>query len=279
VIKSKHKGFSGIRIIYQITKKEKLTMKKIISLLITAAMLLALGATLASCAHECTFSDEWSKDANAHWHVCENEKCEEIADKADHTWNEGEITAAATQEKEGTKTFTCTVCGQTKTEAVVFTGLTKDEWNAAFADSVFENFVYSEEASTTGGGVSVNSKTTYKLTKDDAWYKMTVADQSQEGFASNKAEADVVRKQLADSIKEMTSYDSFEYDAATKTYKASKPINIAAIGTSTSDVTLKFDGDKLVEIKYSISFTQSGISFNATSTVTLSDYGTVTLSK
>ena len=59
-------------------------MKKIISLLITAAMLLALGATLASCAHECTFSDEWSKDATAHWHVCENEKCEEIADKADH---------------------------------------------------------------------------------------------------------------------------------------------------------------------------------------------------
>ena len=254
-------------------------MKKFISLLITAAMLLTLGATLASCGHECTFSDEWSKDANSHWHVCEGKKCEEVADKADHTWNEGEITTPATQEADGEKTFTCTVCGQNKTEKVVFTGLSEKEWNAAFISSVFRNFTYTETASTSGSGVTVNTETIYKFTNDKAWYKMTVGQNAQEDSTDNLNDINTARNQLVDSIKDMTPYDSFEYDAETKTYKATKPIKVASLNASTSDITLKFDGEKLVEIKYEISFKQSGISFNATSTITLSDYGTVNLDK
>ena len=36
----------------------------------------------------------------------------------EHTWNEGEITTPATCTTEGVKTYTCTGCGETKTEAV-----------------------------------------------------------------------------------------------------------------------------------------------------------------
>ena len=45
----------------------------------------------------------------------------EIAKKP-HTWNTGKVTTAPQCEKEGVKTYTCTKCGATKTEAVEATG-------------------------------------------------------------------------------------------------------------------------------------------------------------
>ena len=45
----------------------------------------------------------------------------EIAKKP-HTWNAGKVTTAPQCEKEGVKTYTCTKCGATKTEAVEATG-------------------------------------------------------------------------------------------------------------------------------------------------------------
>ena len=38
--------------------------------------------------------------------------------KVDHTWNEGEVTKEPTCTEKGVKTYTCTVCGETKTEDV-----------------------------------------------------------------------------------------------------------------------------------------------------------------
>ena len=35
-----------------------------------------------------------------------------------HIWDEGKVTKEPTEEEEGVKTFTCTVCGETKTEAI-----------------------------------------------------------------------------------------------------------------------------------------------------------------
>lgn len=43
-----------------------------------------------------------------------------------HQWNDGEATAAATCAKAGTMTYTCTVCGETKTEELPATG--KHTW-------------------------------------------------------------------------------------------------------------------------------------------------------
>jgi hypothetical protein len=49
--------------------------------------------------------------------VCNKVEKVEI-EKLPHTWDEGKITKEATKEADGEKTFTCTVCGETKTEAV-----------------------------------------------------------------------------------------------------------------------------------------------------------------
>ena len=51
---------------------------------------------------------------------------EEIPAKG-HSWNEGEITTSPTCENAGVKTYTCTVCHETRTEAIAATGHTEEE--------------------------------------------------------------------------------------------------------------------------------------------------------
>ena len=58
---------------------------------------------------------EWTKhDDKQHKHSC---ICGDTQYAA-HTWDSGKVTEAPTHTKEGTKTYTCTVCGETKTEKV-----------------------------------------------------------------------------------------------------------------------------------------------------------------
>ena len=72
---------------------------------------------------------EWSSDKTHHWHKCTaHENCAEQMDKAEHDWDDGEVTKAATCAQKGERTFTC-ACGATKTEEIAqldhdFTG----EW-------------------------------------------------------------------------------------------------------------------------------------------------------
>ncbi len=71
--------------------------------------------------HEHLFGEDWQSDASNHWHVC---ACGEKSDVAEHTWDAGTVTKKPTATAEGVKTFTCTVCKQTKTEKVPATGST-----------------------------------------------------------------------------------------------------------------------------------------------------------
>lgn len=50
--------------------------------------------------------------------VLEGKPTETVPATGQHTWDNGKITLAPTTTKEGVKTFTCTVCKATKTEAV-----------------------------------------------------------------------------------------------------------------------------------------------------------------
>lgn len=49
---------------------------------------------------------------------CDAVEKDVVIEKIAHTWDEGKITKEATKEADGEKTFTCTVCGETKTDAV-----------------------------------------------------------------------------------------------------------------------------------------------------------------
>ena len=54
-------------------------------------------------------------------------KAQEVIPAKGHSWNDGEITTAPTCENAGVKTYTCTVCNATKTEAIDATGHTPVE--------------------------------------------------------------------------------------------------------------------------------------------------------
>ena len=65
------------------------------------------------------------KTAGAHCSVCGTViKAQEEIPAKGHSWNEGEITTSPNCENAGVKTYTCTVCNATKTEAISATGHT-----------------------------------------------------------------------------------------------------------------------------------------------------------
>lgn len=59
----------------------------------------------------------WESDNDDnHYHICS--VCSDKADVTPHSYDSGEITTPATETTEGVKTYTCSVCNHTKTEAV-----------------------------------------------------------------------------------------------------------------------------------------------------------------
>ena len=73
--------------------------------------------------HKHVWSTDWTKNSTHHWHDCTAAGCTitEASGKdgyALHTWNNGTVVKAATTTAAGIMEYTCTVCGQTKTEQI-----------------------------------------------------------------------------------------------------------------------------------------------------------------
>ena len=125
-------------------------MKKILAIILATLMIASFSACESAKEstdsndnaenHEHSYNSDWEKDDTYHWHACKDEKCESVSSKAEHTWDDGKITTPATAQADGVKTFTCTVCNQTKTQAEKFqdeniqvsTTVTESEWKTAF---------------------------------------------------------------------------------------------------------------------------------------------------
>lgn len=80
-------------------------MKKVVSVLLIAVMLVAV---LASCnTHEHVFAEEWTFDDDYHWHACTVEEgCKEQSEKAEHDF---EVVIG----DDGNPVNSCKVCGAT----------------------------------------------------------------------------------------------------------------------------------------------------------------------
>ena len=65
-----------------------------------------------------TYESEWSYDADSHWYAATCEHTNERKDEAAHAWDEGVVTIQPTEETDGERLHTCTVCDTTKTEAI-----------------------------------------------------------------------------------------------------------------------------------------------------------------
>ncbi len=64
-----------------------------------------------------------------------------IVDPCDNHWDEGVVTKAPTTETEGIKTYTCTVCGETKTEVIEKLPAPAASWNLELDGNIGMNFI------------------------------------------------------------------------------------------------------------------------------------------
>ena len=91
--------------------------RKSIAILLSVVLMLVIMLTACNCKKH-KFSTEWKYDDTSHWHECLKKKHSDVADKAEHTFNEGVVTTAPTETSEGVLTLTCTVCGYQKTKSI-----------------------------------------------------------------------------------------------------------------------------------------------------------------
>ena len=94
--------------------------KSLFTILAIALMFVLSLSVLTACNKDekHNFSEEWSNDETHHWHACADKGCKEIKDKAEHSWDGGNVTVEPTTEKEGAMVYTCTVCRREKTEKI-----------------------------------------------------------------------------------------------------------------------------------------------------------------
>lgn len=93
--------------------------KSFIAILAIAMVLVLSLALLTACNNKKhNFSSKWEYDETSHWHECMTKKHNDVADKADHTFDAGVVTTPATETTEGVLTLTCTVCGFQKTKSI-----------------------------------------------------------------------------------------------------------------------------------------------------------------
>lgn len=107
-------------------------MKKKIIIILSIVLCFVLCISLVACnknKHEP--KDEWTTSDAMHWKDCSTEGHTDKLNEGEHTFDSGKITTPATEEAEGVKTFTCTVCGYQKTESVPQAGHTfSDKWTS-----------------------------------------------------------------------------------------------------------------------------------------------------
>lgn len=253
-------------------------MKKLTSLLLITALLLSALSLFASCSHTCTFETTWSHDATNHWHACEGKNCTLTADQAAHTWNDGEITTKATQEAAGVKTYTCTVCSATKTEDVAFTGLSEADWNDVFKPALYDNCTFVMTTVASSAGVEVTTEMLYKVGSDKIYMCISMGGEKtyEHMFDEELAET---KQEMAEELLAMFAYANFTYDAEAKLYRAKGEIESALDGEKTTDMTLRFENGKPVEIKYTYDTVEEGVTVTVSNTIIFSDYGTTVVTE
>ena len=169
-------------------------MKKIkwlVAFLIVANLFLGVIGCKDPEIHIHTYSEAWTSDANEHWHAATCEHTTEVSGKATHSFGDWKVTQEPTEEAEGSREKSCTVCEYTVPEVIeklehkhkFAEEWTKDEthhWYAATCEHTTE--VSRKAAHSFGEYVSNNDATTEKdgtKTRECSvcGYKDTVTDE------------------------------------------------------------------------------------------------------
>ena len=169
--------------------------------------------------HTHSYGTDWKSDATNHWHAC---ACGEKKDKAVHTYDAGKITKDPTDTTEGIKTFTCTVCGATKTETIPATG----------PSTPTDPSIPATGPSTPTDPSIPTVGTKLKDSDDKAVYKLTSADKTN---LTVEFVAPVNKKEKSITIPETIKVDGITYmvtSIARNAYKNNRNITKITIGSN-----------------------------------------------
>ncbi len=235
-------------------------------------------AVAATCTQE-------GKTEGSHCSVCgEVIKAQETVAKLAHSYDEGKVTKEPTIAKKGVKTFTCTVCGATKTKKLAklkpvlklnATSITLKTKQSTEAVKIVEmakgDKVSSWKSSNTKivkvdkktGKITAQSKTgSAKITVTlKSGKKATVKVKVQSAEVKTKKITEVPKKlsikkgkkyQLAPVLSPLTSSQKLTYKSSnTKVAKVSKSGKITAVKAGTATITVK-SGSKTVKVKVTV---------------------------
>lgn len=93
------------------------------------------GAEFEKAAHTLD-KTKWEKDATNHWQICS--VCNYKTKAEAHKWDNGKVTKSATCVQKGVMTYTCTVCGATKTKELPITEHSWDGGNTTVKPTITE---------------------------------------------------------------------------------------------------------------------------------------------
>ncbi len=250
--------------------------KRILSLCMLLAFLLTATATLASCNRESThthaFPTEWKSDEAGHWRACAVTGCPETVAAAHHTFDAGVVTREPSAEQDGTKVYTCTVCGAARQETLVFVPepvrntVSEEEFEAALDGELFYNVTAEYEITLLRGGDRIFAITRelctplwvkpYALT-DGVWVSYDTVPNTEEGLGTAL---------ILDLLSPCAGrYTLFTYDEAKDAYTLTE-----TSGDFTDTFTLYFEGTALAALSH---HSTDGID-SLTVSARFSDYGT-----
>lgn len=178
-------------------------MKRAILIFLMICMCIPAMA-LASCngknTHTHAYEKKWSSNDSYHWHACADVACDEVVDKAEHTFKMHESLSDV---------MVCSVCGkiETPTPGLLWHKVTEAEWRAALSEAAF----------TVNGHLNVTVKYT-DATSEEICY---IADgKHKEGnYVSENFDFEEFCRRDCGNVFEMSEYYSlFQYNAETGSY-------------------------------------------------------------
>ncbi|MBQ9785043.1 MAG: hypothetical protein IJW29_06045 [Clostridia bacterium] len=179
-------------------------MKKLLALLLAACACFSVCTVLTACdnrgEHTHAFSKKWSSNNSYHWHECEDESCDEIVDKAEHTFKMHESVSDV---------LVCTVCGKLEnpTPGLLWYKVTEAEWRAALSESAF----------TVNGYLNVTVKYT-DAASESICYIANGVHKEGDSVSENFTFEEFCRRDCGTAFEMIDLYASFQYNAETGSY-------------------------------------------------------------
>jgi hypothetical protein len=190
---------------------------------------------------------------------CGDSYTETIPATGNHTWDSGKVTTKPSFTATGTKTYTCTVCGETKTETI--TKLTKTALSKATVTLSKTSVAYTGKAQKPAVTVKVNG-----VTVPSSQYTVSYSNNTKVGTAKVTIKA--------------TSKATYVSSSVTKSFTITKAANPLTVSPGSKSLTVAKCKKKAQTFTIKVSKAQGTVSYKSSKTkyVTVSK-GKVTVKK